>query len=146
MPKILMCLVLVGFSLTACGGSGDKPSAASPSATKQGSSSASVHSAPTTAAVGEVVTTEGPRQVNSKELVLLICDVIRIAEAEVGANPVAVPELYGPEFLRQLSNRLPDAQMAKGFDEETVKLACPKDYGDFLAKAHSTSLTGPSAP
>ena len=146
MPKILMCLVLVGFSLTACGGSGDNPSAASPAATKQSSSSASVESASTTAAVGEVVATEGPRQLNSKELVLLVCDVILIAEAEVGANPVAVPELYGPEFLRQLSNRLSDAQMTKGFDEQAVKLACPKDYAGFLSKARSTSLTGPSAP
>ena len=146
MPKILVCLVLVGFSLTACGGSGDKPSAASPSATGQSSPSESVQSASTTAAVGEVVTTEGPRQLNSKELVLLVCDVILIAEAEVRANPVAVPELYGPEFLRQLSNRLSNVQMAKGFDEEAVKLACPKDYAGFLARAHSTSLTGPSAP
>ena len=146
MPKILMCLVLVGFSLTGCGGGGDKPSAALPSATEQSSASESPESASTTATVGGVVTAEGPRQLNSKELVLLVCDVILIAEAEVGANPVAVPELYGPEFLRQLSNRLSDAQMAKRFDEEAVKLACPKDYAGFLAKAHSTSLMGPSAP
>lgn len=141
-----MCLVLAGFSLTGCGGSGDKPSAASPSATEQSTPSESVESASTTAAVGQVVTTEGPRQLNSKELVLLVCDVIAVAEAEVGANPVAVPELYGPEFLRQLSNRLSEAQMAKGYDEGAVKQACPKDYAAFLAKAHSTSLTGPSAP
>ena len=146
MPRILMCLMLVGCSLTACGGSGDKPSAVVPTATEQSSASASVQSESTTAVVGGLVTTEGPRQLNSKELVLLVCDVILIAEAEVGANPAAVPELYGPEFLRQLSNRLSDEQMAKGFDEEAVKQACPKDYAGFLAKARSTSLTGPSAP
>ena len=33
----------------------------------------------------------GPRQFNA-ELVLLVCDVIAIAEAEVGADPGAVPE------------------------------------------------------
>ena len=111
-----MCLLLVGCSLTACGGSGEKPSAAPPSTIQQSSASESVQSESTTAGVGGMVTTEGPRELNSKELVLLVCDVIVIAEAEVGANPVAVPELYGPEFLRQLSNRLSDAQMAKGFD------------------------------
>ena len=141
-----MCLVLVGSTLTACGGSGDKPSATTPSVTEQGAPSEAVDSALTPAEAGQVDTTEVPRELNSKDLNLLVCDVIAIAEAEVGAHPGAVPELYGPEFLRQLSNRLSDAQMAKGYDEEAVKQACPKDYAAFLAKAHSTSLTGPSAP
>lgn len=141
-----MCLVLIGFSLTACGGGGGKPSALSPSATEQPAVTESVQSPSTTPADDGVVTTEARRELTSKELISLVCDVILIADAEVGANPGAVPELYGPEFVRQLSNRLSDAQMAKGFDEQAAKEACPKDYAAFLTKAHSTSLTGQSAP
>ncbi len=146
MPKSLMCLVLIGFSLTACSSGGSKPSALSPSVTEQPAAPQSAQSASTTPADDGVVTTEARRELTAKELISLVCDVILIADAEVGANPVAVPELYAPEFVRQLSNRLSDAQMAKGFDEQAVKEACPKDYEAFLAKAHSTSLTGPSAP
>ena len=141
-----MCLVLIGFSLTACGSGGGKPSDVSPSGAEQPAVTQAVPSPSTTPADDGVVTTEARRELTSKELISLVCDVILIADAEVSANPVAVPQLYGSEFVRQLSNRLSDAQMAKGFDEQAVKQACPKDYAAFLAKAHSTSLTGPSAP
>jgi hypothetical protein len=145
MSKLLGVVVTV-LSLAACGSSGNNVAALPTAGTSQTPATESAQSSATTVAADVASTTEVRIELTSKDLVQLVCDVILIAEGEVGANPVAVPALYGPEFVRQLGNRLSPDQMAKGFDEAAVQQACPKDYADFLAKAHSTSLTGVSAP
>jgi hypothetical protein len=131
MRRNLLCFLLVGMSLTACG-SDATPSSAGPTTTPA-----------QTDATGDVGTVPAA---GGSDLTQGVCDGISRALGEMAAIPSAVAEMYGPELLVQLSSLVDMDALHNDFDEAAVKTTCPTEYAEFLTKAKTTSLFGVTAP
>ncbi len=142
MRRNLLCIALVGMSLSACGSDAKDSSAVGAASTVQ-TSAAGPATSPATPATDDVVTipVSGDSDVAQR-----VCDGIGRALGEMAATPGAVAEMYGSELLTQVSSLLTEDEMNSGVDEEAVKATCPTEYAEFLTKAQTTTLFGVSAP
>jgi hypothetical protein len=138
MKSILLCTVLAGISLTACGSDAAGSSAATSAGAGQTTVAGSTETPATPAATIPVA--------GAGDLAQGVCDGIARALGEMAAVPGAVAEMYGAELLNQLSSLVDMDQLHNEFDEAAVKATCPADYAEFLTKAETTTLFGVSGP